>query len=288
MSRDLSAEVLVDDVSDLGEGPVWDADRNRLIWLDIPGQRLMTWHAADGHVSGHVLPRRITYVNPTTTGALVIAGDRQVGLADADGGGEKLLTDLPVADDASTNDGAVDPQGRLWIGATNAARDPAVGMLLRVEGDGTTSELRRGITLSNGIDWSPDGTIAYHVDTFARRVDRLTLDDHGDIVDTNLFLATSDLPDGLAVDAEGGVWIAFWDSACVRRYTPDGTLDTTVTVGSGKVTSCAFGPSGSTELYITTARQGMTPDELAALPESGALFRVDVGIGGRGVHAFAG
>lgn len=287
MPTDATANVLIDDICDLGEGPVWDEASGRLLWLDIPGQVVHTWQASSGEHQRTPLDRTISYANPTTDGRLVTAGGRWVHLADIDGSGATALCELPIAEAASTNDGAVDPQGRLWIGATDAARDPDVGVLLRVAADGTTTTLRRGITLSNGIDWSSDGAIAYHVDTFARRVDRLTLDDQGDMVGEATFLTTDDLPDGLAVDAEDGVWIAFWDGGCVRRYTPDGTLDATISVDAGRVTSCAFGPADSTTLYITTARKGMDDTELARQPLSGALFAVDVGVTGRGVVPFA-
>jgi len=287
MPTDTSASLLVADHCDLGEGPIWDDAASRLLWLDIPGRVLHTRDATTGAHARYELNRTVSFANPTDDGRLVTAGERSVHLADANGGGESLLVELPIADDASTNDGACDPQGRLWIGATNAARDPEVGMLLRVGATGDVTTLRTGVTLSNGIDWTPDGSAAYHVDTFARRVDRLSLNSDGDVSDVEVFLSPDDLPDGLAVDAEGGVWIAYWDGGCVRRYRPDGQLDTTITVDAGRVTSCAFGPADSTELYITTARKGMKPEELAAHPDSGALFVVDVGVTGRGITAFA-
>lgn len=287
MPSDATADVLIDDPCELGEGPVWDEAAGRLLWLDIPGRVLHTWEASTGTHQRTPLDRTVSFANPTVGGGLVTAGDRWVHLTDPDGSQLRALAELPIAEDASTNDGAVDPQGRLWVGATNAGRDPDVGVLLRVAGDGTVTPLRSGITLSNGIDWSPDGSVAYHVDTFSRRVDRLALDGRGDIVDQARFLTTEDLPDGLAVDAEGGVWIAFWDGGCVRRYTPDGALDTTIAIDAGRVTSCAFGGAGSTVLYVTTARKGMDDAELATKPMSGALFSVDVGVTGRGVEVFA-
>lgn len=136
--------------------------------------------------------------------------------------------------------------------------------------------------MSNGIGWTADGRRCFHVDTRARAVDVLTLDAQGDLVATDRFVDVDGMPDGLAVDVEGGVWLAVWDREEVRRYAPDGRVDTVIRVEGGYTTSCAFGPAGSRRLYITTASQ-LEPD---GPPAAGALFSAEVGIDGVPVGRF--
>ena len=283
--RERTAETLVPTTCDLGEGPHWDAAHARLHWLDIPARVLHTW-GLDGRHDSYALDRPTSFVAPTRAGGLVAAGEHQVRLLDARGGELRVLATLPAVPGTRTNDGACDPQGRLWIGTADAEPDRGAGCLYRVDGQGAVELLRTGISMSNGIDWSPDGHIAYHVDTRPGRISRLELDDHGDVTTIDTFVSTELMPDGLAVDAEGGVWVAFWDGGSVRRYTPDAVVDEVIHVDGGHITSCAFGGADGTELFITTARQGLSRTELARFPQAGALFVVDVGICGRGVNAF--
>lgn len=283
--RERTAEVLVATACELGEGPQWDATHGRLHWLDIPARVLHT-RTLDGTEGSFELDRLTSFVAPTEAGGLVAAGEDRVRLLDAQGQERRVLATLPAEPGTRTNDGACDPQGRIWIGTADANADRGAGCLYRVDGQGEVQTLRAGISMSNGIDWSPDGRIAYHVDTRPGRIDRLGLDDRGDIMTIDTFVSTDLMPDGLAVDAEGGVWVAFWDGGLVRRYTPDGVVDEVIRMDGGHVTSCAFGGPDSTELFITTARQGLTDPELAASPRAGALFVSDVGISGRGTTAF--
>lgn len=283
--RDRTAEVLVATTCGLGEGPHWDATHARLHWLDIPARVLHTWSMDRTHTSFE-LDRLTSFVAPTATGGLVAAGEDRVRLLDACGGERRVLATLPADPGTRTNDGACDPQGRLWIGTADEDPDRDAGCLYRVDGQGQVETLRTGISMSNGIDWSPDGRIAYHVDTRPGRIDRLELDDRGDITTIDTFVTTDLMPDGLAVDADGGLWVAFWDGGMVRRYTPDGVVDDVIRVDGGHITSCAFGGPDGTQLFITTARQGLSQPQLAASPGAGALFVIDVGIGGRGVNAF--
>lgn len=284
--RDRTAEVRVTTQCQLGEGPQWDEAHQRLLWLDIEGRVL---HALPSHTTHRTtqLEQVTSFIGPTRSGRLVAAGEGEVRLTDPAGATLHSLATLPMGEGTRTNDGACDPQGRLWLGTVDEDRDRSQGALFRIDGAGEVEVLRTGLALSNGIDWSPEGRVAYHVDTAPKRIDRLELDAGGDIIVAEPFVRTELMPDGLAVDEEGGVWIAFWDGGAVHRYSPEGELDEVVHVEAGRVTSCAFGAPGTTELYITTARQGMTSDDVRAQPASGALFAVDVGVGGRGVTAFA-
>jgi sugar lactone lactonase YvrE len=155
---------------------------------------------------------------------------------------------------------------------------PGGGALERVAPDGAAVTVISGVTVSNGIGWSPDGSLMYYIDTPTRRIDVLTVTGEGLATDRRALADVSDVPgspDGLTVDGDGCVWAAFWDGGAVRRYTPDGKLDRTLTVPVSRPTACAFGGPGLTDLYITTARVGIdaTAEPLAGsvlvLPDAG-------------------
>lgn len=284
--RAFQAQMEVETDSLLGEGPLWDEAGDRLLWLDIPAQTLHSL-AGDGSHKKWALDRLTSCVVSTDAGRLLAAGDGVVRFINPVGLSLSELAYLPMEEGIRTNDGACDPHGRLWIGTADRVPDRARGALYQIDGEGNVDTLRTGLTMSNGIDWSPDGRLAYHVDTGPRRVDRLELNATGDIMAIDTFLRTKKMPDGLTVDEEGGVWIAFWDGSVVNRYTADGVLDRTVHVAAGRVTSCAFGPSPTRRLYITTAREGMTDQELSTHPASGSLFSVDAAVSGQGTKVFA-
>ncbi len=283
--KSLTAEVLVAAPSELGEGPQWDGPNSRLLWLDIPAHVLHVLDVESGVHTSHPLSQRISCVVGHIDGGLVGAGgDVVVRLADDGTVGEKIA-DIPSAEFGGANDGGVDPWGRLWIG-TSDRQGGERGALSTVAPDGTTRIMRTGIKLSNGVDWSPDGRTTYHVDTLTHRIDAHELDDAGAITGSAVLVDIDGMPDGLTVDAEGGVWVALWDRAAVHRYTPDGELDTVVAVPGGHITSCAFGAADDTRLYITSAWSGVADDVRRGLPDAGALFVVETGVTGRGVHRF--
>jgi len=143
-----------------------------------------------------------------------------------------------------------------------------------------------GGTVSNGLDWSPDGFRAYYNDTPTHRIAVFDYDRRSGLTDRRTFVQLSDdgNPDGLTVDAEGGVWVAMYGGGAVHRYAPDGTLSEVVEVPTPQVTACALGGPGLDELFITTSREGLSGDH----PLAGALFRAEVGVAGRPVLEFAG
>ena len=269
----------------LGEGPVWDPVRGTLLWLDIDAQVLHSLDA-DGVHTATPLDRRVSLALPTSGGGLVTAGGFAVHLADEQGGNPDLLTELPHAGESGTNDGAVDRHGSLWVGTVDRS-GAAEGAIFRVTGDGSVSRIRSGVALSNGIDWSPDGRRVYHADSLTGRVDTAMVDDSGLPLGWSPFVELDTIPDGLTVDAEGGVWLALWNGGSVHRYTPDGRLDRVVAVPGGHITSCAFGGSDLSTLFITTARVGLDDEALARQPHAGALFALDAGVTGRAPTPFA-
>jgi sugar lactone lactonase YvrE len=186
------------------------------------------------------------------------------------------------------NEGGSDPQGRFYGGSMGYDEPPGAAALYRLDPDGSVSVVLEGVSISNGLEFSPDGAAVYYVDTPTGRIDRFDYDpEHGWTGRRPFAEIPSDAghPDGLTVDAEGGVWVALYDGGAVHRYAPDGTLDAVVEVEPRKVTACTFGGGGLRELFITTSRENLAPGED---PAAGSLFGVVPGVQGRPVREFAG
>ena len=280
----MTPEAVVECACDLGEGPTWDAARQRLLWLDIDGQVLHQL-SVDGDHTAVAIDQRVSAVVPDVDGHLVAVAGLTVARLGPDGRIGAVLATLPPDGDGLSNDARCDPQGRLWVGTVDRSGEMQAGLFC-VSPDGTIRQVRDRVALSNGIDWSPDGRTCYYVDSLLHRVDQLLLDDEGFPIRTETLVEVDAIPDGLSVDAEGGVWVALWDGGAVHRYSPTGSLNRIVEVPGGFITSCAFGGREGTTLFITSARGGLPETDLRSQPHAGALFRVDVGVAGRGYTPF--
>lgn len=271
----------------LGEGPTWDPDRERLLWVDILSSRVHTFEPASGRRTTMTTEQHVGAVKPRAGGGLVVNLRDGVGLYDADGT-FRWLRHAPVAGRRG-NDAAVAPDGALWAGTMRYDEGEGGGTLERVAPDGEVTTVLPSVTISNGTGWSPDGTLMYYVDTPTRRVDVFTVTDGGrGVTDRRTLVDTSDLsgsPDGLTVDAAGCVWVAFWEGGAVRRFTPDGKLDREVPVPASRPTACAFGGPGLRDLYVTTARVGAN---VAAEPLAGSVLVLPDAGEGLPQPAFAG
>jgi sugar lactone lactonase YvrE len=197
------------------------------------------------------------------------------------------LDELWSDDGLRMNEGGCDPDGRFWCGSMAYDKRPGAGSLYRLDPDGTVAVGFGGVTISNGLEWSPDGSVAYYNDTPTHRIAVLDYARESGLTGMRTFvrLADDENPDGLTVDAEGGVWVALYGGSAVHRYSPDGRLDGVVEVAAAQVTACTFGGPRLDRLYITTSRENLPPD---ADPPAGALFAVDPGVAGRPVREFAG
>ena len=272
--RSLKASLVADTRCGLGESPFWDDDSEVLTWVDIENSTLHRLSDGDA-VSSSRLPEETSFVASALGGGVVAAHPLGVDHIDSDGAARRLVPGWFDSESSRTNDGAVDCRGRIWVGSTTRDRDPGsggIGVVLA----GVWEERTHGLTLPNGIGWSPDGRTIYYVDTFAGVLWKADFDVESTIIGHSepFFEMPMDagLIDGLSVDLEGGVWVAVWGGAAVLRLDPEGRLTTRVSVDAPKVTSCAFG--GET-LFITTADpEGVDP------PGSGGLFAVDIGIEG--------
>lgn len=269
----------------LGEGPLWDPRRSRLAWVDILGE---TVHEFDPATGDDVVTARFT--PPVTTVALhrdggyLVAAGLDIGTWDGTAAEPQWIA--AVQRGLRTNDGTIDPAGRFLVGTMVDEQDAGGAVLYQVE-HGEVRVALEGATISNGLDWSPDGATLYYVDTPLERIDAFDYDvATGALSGRRTFVDLSDVPgrpDGLSVDAEGGVWVAMArGGGSVLRFTPDGRADHVVELPVPHATSVSFGGDGLDDLYITTSQLRMTDADLERWPLAGALFRVDaVGVTGR-------
>jgi sugar lactone lactonase YvrE len=277
-------EVAVHARAELGEGPTWDAAAGRLIWVDILSSRVHTYDPASGRRTVRTTEQHVGAATPRAGGGLVLNLRDGVGLVDPDGTFRWLHHD-PVPGRRG-NDAAVASDGSLWAGTMRYDEARGGGTLTRLTGDGTAEVVLPDATVSNGTGWSPDGRLMYYVDSPTRRIDVFDVDD-GRATGRRPLARIEEgagFPDGLTVDADGCVWVALWDGAAIRRYTPTGTLDRVLPLPVPRPTACAFGGPGLTDLYITTARTGLrTPH-----PLSGSVLAVRDAGRGLPQPAFAG
>jgi sugar lactone lactonase YvrE len=279
------AEQVTGSVAYHGEGPVWSARWGGLRWVDMLAGDVLSLDG-NGTVERRHVGTIAAALRPRTGGGAVIAVERGFALEDPDGA---LSVLDPVWTDPSVrmNEGGCDPDGRFWCGSMAYDKRPGGAALYRLDPDGSAHRMLDGVTISNGLEWSPDGSLAYYDDTATGRVDVFDYDADSGLTSRRPFveLAGGERPDGLTVDAEGGVWVALNGSGVVRRYRSDGVLDGVVELPTKKVTACTFGGPGLDQLFITTSREGMAPDDD---PVAGSLFRADVGVTGLAVREFAG
>ncbi|MFF2409383.1 SMP-30/gluconolactonase/LRE family protein [Streptomyces sp. NPDC058092] len=267
-------EVAVRERAALGEGPTWDPATGRLTWVDILGCRVHTYEPTRGRRTVMATGQHVGAAKPRAGGGLVVNLRDGIGLYAADGAFSWLVHD-PVAGRRG-NDAAVAPDGALWAGTMRYDEQPGGGTLSRIAPDGSVTEILDSVAVSNGTGWAPDGSLMYYIDSPTRRIDVCRVD--GPRVLDRRPLATVEegagFPDGLTVDADGCVWVALWDGAALRRYTPRGDLDRTVRLPVRRPTACAFGGPGLRDLYVTTARTGLDrphplSGSLLVLPDAG-------------------
>ncbi|MPZ80791.1 MAG: SMP-30/gluconolactonase/LRE family protein [Actinophytocola sp.] len=274
----------------LGEGPLWDRRAAVLRWVDIKRGEVHRFDPATGEDTSFEAGEQVGTVAVRRSGGLVLATETGIVTCAEDGSDRERLHEVATNPPGGRfNDGKADPWGRFWAGTMVEGTDGA-GAFYRLDPDGDLYTMLTGVSVSNGLGWSPDGTTMYYVDTRTGGVDAFDHDPAtGDISGRRRVVEIDrGWPDGLTVDAEGNLWVALWDGWAVRRYTPDGRLTETVEVPAQRVTSCAFGGADLSTLYITTARTGLAEEVLARQPEAGSLFAVSPGVPGQAPGEWAG
>ncbi len=278
----------------LGEGALWDPDREILWWIDIKAPALHAHHVASGANHRQSLPFRLTALGLTQDGMLVASGDPGfVRLSIADDLSVSVCDILATVDEPAGNrfnDGKVDGAGRFWAGTMDDVEAAARGSLYRLDPDGSVTRVRSGMMVPNGPTFLADGTMLV-TDSAARHIAAVTLDASGNPVTERPFAAFTPeqgYPDGMTVDAEDHVWIAFWDGWCLRRLSPEGRIVREIPLPVQRPTCAAFGGRDLDRLYVTSATVRLTPEAHTQQPLAGALLCLTGVTTGRSPTRFAG
>ncbi len=275
----------------LGEGPVWVEREAALYWLDIKGRKIFRL-AQDGEVSQWETPVRVGSLAPRASGGFIGGTDEGLAAIDPASGRFEILhhpeAHLP---DNRFNDGKVDRRGRFWAGSMDDTEQDAAGTLYVIDVDLRVAAVDREYKVTNGPAFSPAGDIMYHNDSARQVTYAFDLDAEGNAANRRVFLQFGPgegYPDGMTVDSDGCLWIAFWDGWAVRRYGPAGDWLETIRMPVSRPTSCAFGGVDRDRLYITSASIGLDTEALAMQPNAGGLFMARPGMRGLADVPFAG
>jgi sugar lactone lactonase YvrE len=273
-----------------GEGPFWDAPTGRLLSMDVLAGEIVALDVP-GRVSRHTVPSRVAAViRRRASGGFVIATEHGLVGANEQLSAFERIARITEDPNVRTNDGGCDPCGGFVIGTMAYDERPDGGAVYRVTPDHRVVELLAPVSISNGVQWSADGSRVYYIDTPTRRVDVFDVDPHtgawsGRRVHIEVD-GTPGYPDGMAIDEDDGLWVALWGGGAVNHYDAAGRLVETIGVpGISQVSSCTFGGEARDVLYLTTSRQGLPDDQE---PSAGAIFAVHAGSRGAVAAEFAG
>jgi sugar lactone lactonase YvrE len=273
----------------LGEGPIWSGRDQTLLWLDIFRPSINIYDPATG--ANRFIPVAETIYAAGFAGesGYIASLDSGFALLDAQGAILRLLTDPNAGRAVNFNDGRVDRRGRFWSGTMAKDWTSPAGSLWRLAGD-KAAEMDTGIVLANGIGFSPDDRVFYFTDFARRTIFTYPFDlAAGTLGERQVFVTLEEKdgkPDGMTVDSEAHVWIAHWDGWCVTRHDPKGREVLRIAMPVQRPTSVAFGGEDLSTLYVTSATMGLTPEELAKAPLSGALFAVETHFRGQPESSF--
>jgi sugar lactone lactonase YvrE len=273
----------------LSEGPRWDEERQELLWVDILGRGFhratVKADSSPDHVRTMALDRHVGAVAPVAGGGYVLAAGQGFLFVDEGDAVRELAQPEAGHLDVRMNDGACDPQGRFWAGTMAYDESPGAGTLYRLELDGRCTTVLTGLTISNGIGWSPDGTTMYLSDSGAGLVEAFDFEGVTGSISGRRTLVHIDQPgvgpDGLTVDEQGDIWVGLYGGWAVNRYEPEGSLRATVDIPAAQATSCAFGGADRRTLFVTTGRERLDESALERQPDAGRVFAV-IGLAARG------
>ena len=274
----------------LGEGPIWVARDAALYWVDIVGKKVFRWSEAEGTRIWDA-PVHVSTLAPRAGGGFIGAGHDGF-LAFEFGAGVTLLGSPERDRDSNRfNDGKVDRQGRFWAGTMDRHEQQTSGALYRLGPSLESTLVDDGYHVTNGPAFSVDGRTMYHTDSALQRIYAFDLAEDGNVANRRVFAQFGEgdgYPDGMTVDADDCLWVAFWDGWCVRRLSPAGETIAEHGVPTQRPTSVAFGGPNLAHLFITSARHDLTVDDLASQPCAGGLFRTVPGVRGVAEPHFAG
>ena len=283
-------DVLLDQKFDHPEGLVWDERGERLLWVDIFRGGVLSYAPASRAFEQSNVGRSVGAVAPRSGGGLVCAVREGFAFL-SEAGSVELVTELHATHpDLRMNDGAVDARGRFWAGSMSdtSIALPGEGALYRFDPDRACTTHLEGVAISNGIGWSSDNKICYYIDSASHGIDAFDFDlEAGRLSDRRQIAKVEVYPDGLAIDAEGCVWVAMFGGGEVCRFTPSGRIDRVVRLPGTQVTTCAFGGRDLRTLFIAVSPHGLSEQALRT-EKAGYIFAMDVDVPGLPAHEFGG
>ena len=287
-------EILLKNAAALGEGAVWDSEKQVLYWVDIMGCKVYIYDPQTGENKGFDTPSHVGTVVTRESGGLMLALTEGFAALDTDSGQVEYLQKVEGEyPDNRFNDGKCDPAGRFWAG-TMPYKGGDGGSLYRLDTDGSVHHQFGGVGCSNGLVWTSDNSTFYYIDTHKRRVDAFDYELATGAISNRRTAFECDpekgFPDGCTIDEEDMIWIAFWGGGRVGRYNPatGECLENIEIPGAKQITSCAFGGANLNELYITSASEGLSDEKMIEQENAGSLFRHQVSVKGVKAPAFKG
>ncbi len=280
-------QLLFDARAELGEGPFWDARTQTLHWLDILNKRI--------YAGADLLAQLDEFIGCAALrrdGGLILALKSSIVDLQPDSAKRTVLATLSEPANNRLNDGKCDPVGRFLAGSMDMNETEPTGALYSFDGK-TVTKLLSGITISNGLTWSPDHKTFYYTDTPTRQVTAFDYDlATGQIANPRPAVRVPDglgWPDGMTSDTDGNLWIAMWGGAQVTKWDPHtGRLLDQIPMPVPQPSSCIFGGADLSELYVTSARKGLSQERLQEYPLSGGVFKIVTEVTGTPTFQFAG
>lgn len=282
----INASVLYPSACALGESPVWHAERKSCFWVDIERKKIYEYNWEEKTILSHVLEQRVSLIVPGRNGKLVLGLQGGIGKFDPDSGALSHITDMNADwKDHRCNDGACDKKGRLWIGTMELNAKKGDGVVYCVEKNKPVEKKIDNVSISNGLAWSIDNKRLYYTDSLTREIWSFRYDlAAGDIFFEKVAVRIPEemgMPDGMAMDEEGMLWVALWGGFGIGKWNVlTGQMLDFIRLPVPHVTSCAFAGEDLDQLIITTAREGLNNDQLVKYPESGHVFIVKPGVKG--------
>ena len=272
----------------LGEGPCWSPLEGRLYWFDIKGKRL-AWYEPATEASGSFdLPLRASAAAPRAQGGLVMATEKGLMIVHPDAGTLEMKQPFAMPEGFRTNDGKIDLDGNFWWSIMDDDHGKRPGAVFRTTPEFKTERMLDGIHIPNTVSFSPDGKTLYMADS---RLQTLFAHETADLSKVRRFAHTAGepgTPDGSAVDAHGYLWNAQWGGWKIVRYAPGGRVDMEIRMPVAQPSSCAFGGTDLTTLFVTSAWDGLSAEARASQPVAGGLFAMETGVKGLALPLFAG
>ena len=255
----LQFDLFSDYSCELGEGPFWDSKRSRLHWVDIIGKKIISQNLDGSNIHALEVDGNPGCVVLSDDGTMVAGVDNQISSLDGGGNLLKVLADTNEGSGLRFNDGKCDPSGRFWVGSMDRKEKNKLGSLYSWNSIEGLVNREQGVTVSNGMGWSPDNSLFYYIDSPTREVSVYDFDlSTGSINNKRRFISFSEedgFPDGMTIDNEGRLWIAFWGGSKIMCVNPDSkAIEEVVSFPVSKITSCAFGGEKMDQLFITSAK----------------------------------